>query len=436
MQDFGEKDKMDRRRFVSSISAAALVSALDGRGLAQDAAGALNSGKGAGQRIWPRPIITPLPATTAKVGQPVVNLAGTWKFTLNPPERPWENALDLSSWVDIKVPGECVTQGHVIARDSEYPFKTSVIIPADFQGQRIILRFDGVYSYARLWVNGTYVRDHHGGFTSWEADITDLVKPGERAWITLGVTDRGDDVSYGSHYAKHSIGGILRDIKLIAVPPAHLTRVHVSTDLDSSYANAVLELTVAVALSDRNGAAVRLRLRDPQNRDVTLAPSSLQLTRAQAETTARILVRMPSKWDAEHPHLYTLRATLVVDGADVEEVEQQIGFRKVEVSGNRLLVNGQEVKLRGVCRHSVHPLSGRSISTELDERDAQLLRDANVNFVRTSHYPPTIGFLQACDRYGIYVEEESAVCFQLKETGSTSNPNYVFALPQPIRRDD
>jgi hypothetical protein len=361
----------------------------------------------------------------AKTRQPVLDLAGEWKFTLNPPERHWESSLDLSSWASIGVPGECVTQGFNIARDSEYPFRTSATIPAEFEGQRILLRFDGVYSYTRLWVNGTYVRDHHGGFTSWEADITNLVKPGQPASITLGVTDRGDDVSYGSHYAKHSIGGILRDVKLVAVPPIHLTRFHVATDLDGSYEDAVLEVTASATLREGQAGSVRLTLRDPQNRQIALEPASMELTGTQADTAVRIPVRAPAKWDAEHPALYTLRASLVVDGVQLEEVEREFGFRKVEVSGNRLLVNGKAVKLRGVCRHSVHPLHGRTVPAEIDERDARLLRDANVNFVRTSHYPPTESFLKACDRYGVYVEEETAVCFQLKETGSTSDASYT-----------
>ena len=383
------------------------------------------SGDSTGQRLWPRPTIIPVPAVTGSLTQPLVNLAGVWKFTLNPPERFWENSVDLSTWSDIQVPGECVTQGFQISRGSEYPFKVHVPIPAEFSGQRIFLRFDGVYSFCRLWVNGTYVRDHQGGFTTWEADITNLVKPGEAAWIALGITDRSDDISNGSEYAKHSIGGILRDVRLIAVPPTHLSRLHVATDLDASYSDATLELTAAVAFSGSRAATVRLYLEDSQNRPVPLTPSSITLTPADAERAVRIPVEKPQKWDAEHPHLYTLRATLVVDDIEGETVSCKFGFRKVTVSGNRLLVNGKEVKLRGVCRHSVHPLHGRSTPADIDERDAILLRDANVNFVRTSHYPPTERFLDACDRYGIYVEEETAVCFQLKETGSTSDPDYT-----------
>src|ERR1019366_3529724 len=325
--------KMNRRRFVNSICATTLLSALDSRGIA----GMSPSGASNGQRVWPRPTIVPVPAVTAGLTQPVVNLAGVWKFTLNPPERFWDNGADLSTCSDIQVPGECVTQGFPIARDSEYPFKKHVPIPTEFRGQRIFLRFDGVYSFGRLWVNGTFVRDHQGGFTTWEADITDLVKPGEPAWITLAITDRSDEISYGSHYAKHSIGGILRDVRLIAVPPNHLSRLHVATDLDASYSDAMLEVTAAVSFSGGRTAAVRLQLEDSQNRQVPLKPSSIALTPADAERTVRIPVEKAQKWDAEHPYLYTLRATLVVDDAEVETVSRKLGLRKVAVSGDRLL---------------------------------------------------------------------------------------------------
>ena len=164
----------------------------------------------------------------------MLSLNGTWKFTLSPPSEFWLNSSDPAAWPDASVPGELVMQGFRISRDVEYPYKRSVLIPADFKGKRIILRFDGVYSYARVWVNGVLVREHHGGFTSWDCDITNHVTPGQAAWITVGVTDRSDEISYGSNYAKHYMGGILRDVKLVALPSSHATRLQLETDLDAA----------------------------------------------------------------------------------------------------------------------------------------------------------------------------------------------------------
>jgi hypothetical protein len=335
-------------------------------------------------------------------------------------------------------------QGFGISRDVEYPYKRLVLIPPDFKGKRIMLRFDGVYSFARVWVNGVLLREHHGGFTSWECDITDEVTPGEVAWITVGVTDRSDEISYGSNYAKHYIGGILRDVKLIALPPTHATRLHLGTDLDSAYGDATLELTAEVAFHGAREAAMSFQLNDPDNQPVSLRPSSLNFTAEKSAVQMDVPVLAPRKWDAEHPNLYTLQATLIVDGQAVETLERKIGFRKIEIRGNKLYLNGKEVKLRGACRHDVHPLRGRSTTPELDEQDALRFRDANLNFVRTSHYPPSEKFLEACDRYGVYVEEETAVCFMDAEWNaaglrSQSDPDflprYMTQFSEMIERD-
>ena len=113
----------------------------------------------------------------------------------------------------------------------------------------MFLRFDGVYSYARVWVNGKFVREHHGGFTSWDCDITEFVTPGQTAWLTVGVTDRADEISYASNYAKHYIGGILRGVKLLILPADYLTRFHIETDFDSAYKDATLKVTAADGVS-------------------------------------------------------------------------------------------------------------------------------------------------------------------------------------------
>jgi len=397
-----------------------------------------------GDEGWPRPQLVPLPVQVQGVSKAVLSLDGTWKFTLSPPPQFWLNSSDPAAWPDLSVPGELVMQGFGISRDVEYPYKRSVLIPSDFKGKRIILRFDGVYSYARVWVNGVFERDHHGGFTSWECDITNEVTPGQAAWITVGVTDRVDEISYGSNYAKHYIGGILRNVKLVALPSNHATRFQLGTDLDSAYRDATLEVTAAIAFHGARKAAINFQLRDPDHHPVSLRPGSMNFTTEKTEVRLDIPVAAPKKWDAEHPNLYTLTATVVADGEAVETLERKFGFRKIEVRGNKLFVNGQEVKLRGACRHDIHPLRGRSTTPELDEKDALLFRDANLNFVRTSHYPPSEKFLEACDRYGVYVEEETAVCFvnaewNVSRLSSQSNPEflsrYMTQFSEMIERD-
>ena len=393
-------------------------------------AGQAEGGEGsASNPVWPRPTIIPIPEAVEGVAKPAISLNGTWKFTLRPPARFWENDADPSGWDDIEVPGECTMQGFQIARDTEYPFKRAVEIPADFRGRQIFLRFDGVYCYARVWVNGRHVRDHRGGFTSWDCDITPLVTPGQRAWITVGVTDEWDNISWQSNYAKHYIGGILRDVRLFAVPAGHLTRFHAETEFDTAFTDATLKVTLAAAFGRARHSSIVLRLKDPAGKTVPIRDASLRLSRETPEAVATIPISRPKKWDCEHPRLYTLEAVFNAGGGEAERLVKRVGFRQVEARGNQLYVNGEPVKLRGGCRHDVYPTRGRSTTPALDEQDVRLLKNANYNFVRTSHYPPTQAFLDACDRHGLYIEEESAVCFVDQSWGSQipaeNDPHYT-----------
>ncbi len=354
------------------------------------------------------------------VKKPLVSLNGVWKFTLTPPESFWSEDTNASAWPDIEVPGECLMQGFEIAHNAGYAYRTEMEIPAVFSGRRVVLRFDGVYSYARVWVNGQFVRDHHGGFTSWECDITDFVDPGGSARLAVEVTDRDDEISYGSGYAHHLIGGILRDVSLLALPPDHLSHLRIETDLDADYKDAVMRIDAGVKFRTAKSAEVSFSLADRNGNRLRLRPERLELSRENPSGELAIPIINPLLWDAEHPNLYILTTELRVGGRTVQRRVQRIGFREVEIAGNRLLVNGLPVKLRGACRHDVHPLLGRRSTRDLDRKDALLAKEANFNFIRTSHYPPSRAFLDYCDEVGLYVEEEAAVCF----VGTHRSPEY------------
>lgn len=131
-------------------------------------------------------------------------------------------------------------------------------------------------------------------------------------------------------------------------------------------------------------------------------------------------VKSPLLWDNEHPNLYRLHLDLYEGENSIAQIEKKFGFREVEVRGNRLLVNGRPVKLRGVCRHEAHPLYGRSLTDEEWKADAELYRAANCNFIRTSHYPPAEEFIEYCDELGLFVELEAPVCW----IGHHANENW------------
>lgn len=380
--------------------------------------------------IWPRAFVLPKPKSMAGVRQPVVSLRGQWYLNLAPPSEFWTNSVDPASWDTVQVPMDLQTQNISITRGNEYAYKQKIKVPAEFAGKRVLLRFEGVTGQTRVWVNGTHIRDHFGGFTAWNCEITDQVSAGSDAWVTLGVTDTKEGIS------TFNVGGILRDIKMIAVPYNYVSRFNVETNLDKSYKDAVLRVWAAIDFHSNLPVRIAFVLKNPQGQPISLSPASVDLRTGNNEAILAIPIRSPVKWDAEHPNLYTLEGHLYSGKTQLEVVSRQIGFRKIERMGRIVLVNGNEVKLRGVNHHDIGP-NGRSITPETAEQDVKLFRDANINYVRTSHYPPMEEFLDACDRYGMYVGDESSVAFVDKDVAnkSTLKPLFLNQLAEQIERD-
>ena len=425
---------MDRREFIESLSAACLTTKLDlipKSTVLNTAMLAAPNVSATGEEVR----IIPIPKLVANIQNAIVSLAGTWQFAPIPPAEFWNPDFDASKWYEIKVPCELAMEGFDISPDVEYPCRRTVKIPGEFAGHRIFIRFDGVYSLARVWVNGVLAGDHSGGFTSWDAEITDHVQPGAAAELVVGITDRSKDISQGSYYAKHSIAGILRDVRMFAVPNTHLRDLAVTASFDSERMGTI---TLKAAMDSPEGTDVRLRiaLRDSTGAAVPVDPAfEPALSRAHPLEHA-IQVPSAKAWDAEHPNLYSLEVAVVVKDQVIESLQRTIGFRTVHRDGNQLLVNGMPVKLHGVCRHSIHPLHGRAVPSDFDERDVELFCEANVNFVRTSHYPPSEAFLDACDRHGIYVEEETAVCWSRESSSSVEQKGqFVRQFQEMVVRD-
>lgn len=337
-----------------------------------------------------------IPVAQEDVRQGAILLNGEWQFRYSSAEKHWDK---------IQVPGEPAMQGYAIRHDEPFFYRRTFSVPADFKGKTVVLRFDGVYSHAKLYVNGKFAREHFGGFSRWETDITPLVDVGEENEILLEVTDRLDDISYASGYAHHPIGGILRDVTLFALPRGFVYDFHTETDFDEAFRDA----TLRVAFQAESAMDAEYELLSPDGKTCPLEKAGF--TVEAGSNVHDIPVKEPQAWDAEHPNLYTLSVRLSRDGKELGRIERKVGFREVEIQGNRMLVNGKPVKLRGACRHDIHPELGRTTTAELDSLDALLFKRSNMNFVRTSHYPPSERFLDFCDRYGIYVECESAVCF-------------------------
>lgn len=357
-----------------------------------------------------------LPGKMANISKPVISLNGTWQF----------KRTEESHWNTINVPGEAVMQGYGIEHDKTFYYKKDIQIPANFANQQVILRFDGVYSYARLLVNGEFVREHKGGFTRWETDITSYIKPGNTNSIELEIIDPVDEISYASGYAHHPVGGILRDVVLYALPKTHVYNFGAEIYLDKDYHDAELRLTYSA--TGTGDASIEYILTDMRGKTVVVPQNTFKLN---GGININVLqVNNPAKWDAEHPNLYRLTSIVKEGNKELYRFSQSIGFREVKIVGDRLLVNGSPVKLRGACRHDIHPTLGRTTTAEIDSLDVMLFKESNMNFVRTSHYPPSERFVELCNKYGVYVEAESAVCFVNTHRQKNYSPGATQNDPQ------
>lgn len=421
-----------------------------------------------GSDVWETPVIPDAAAEIPGISKTEIDLNettgdGTWKFLYDIPDfmdsdsvpAPTEKKQDFDftswnnrDWQEIIVPGEAVMQGFDILTNNEYYYQREITVPEDFAGNRVLVRFDGVYSNARIWINENYIRTHVGGFTTWDCDITEYAAPGETVTLTVGVADLYSDEkgiwnpegkmlnnpSNATEYAHHNIGGILRDVSLVAMPYDYIAHSYVNTDFDEDFIDADLEVTVQLGMVSEQ-AQILVELLDGKQ-----VVSTGDISFQQREEAAKQLImhiEAPKKWDAEHPNLYTLRMTLSAEGKKVQVNEEKIGFREIQyggkdgTDGNKVYVNGHEVKLRGTCRHDVSDNLGRSMTREEAYAEATAYKNANINFIRTSHYPASEDLLDACDELGIYVEQETAVCFQGYGTfGSNVYSKYEDYLPQ------
>ena len=360
---------------------------------------------------------TPLPASVAGVAKPLLSLSGTWQFHPAPPKS-FETLTEKNAagWSPIQVPGDWTMQGFAVTPWTPAGYLKTFDLPADWRNSRVILRFDGVQSDARVWVNGRPAGSHEGGFTAFEFDVTNLCRPGEANTIAAAVQNESmaDILASGTQYAAYQFGGLTRKVTLIAVPALHLTEIEASADVPVDGTPAYYRLTVSVVNAGTAPEAdfeLGLSLLDPEGESILrTTKGKLSLKTGQS---GRFAFSGPLKdrdlWDAEHPRLHRLSVDLIAGGRTVETVTRRVGFREVEVAGTRVLVNGRPVKLKGINRHETHPLLGRSLTPELWRKDAELFRAANINYIRTSHYPPAEEFLDACDELGLFVECEAAL---------------------------
>lgn len=362
------------------------------------------------------PRLSPLPVN---IKSEKVSLDGVWQFNPKPIANFW-NTTTVSDWKTIEVPGEWVMQGYEVETGKPAGYFRTFRVPTQWNGQRVKLRCNGIYSDSHIYINGKLAGSHLGGFTAFELDVTDLVDVRKENRIAVSVVGESiaDSTASGSKYAVHCLGGITRDIYLYAVPEINLSLFHASTSFDTTYTNAVLKTEIEIAnesASSMNQLSLQFSLKDNAGKSIELSQSNVALSQIAGKgilnKEVSFPVAHPHKWNPEHPYLYTLTCTLKDGSKTVYETSRQIGFRQIDVRGNQLFVNNSPVKLRGVCRHEVMPLRGRSVTGDIWKQDVELFRQGNVNYIRTSHYPPDEALLEACDELGMFVEVEAPFCW-------------------------
>ncbi len=363
--------------------------------------------------IWPRPVYIPIPESDTETKTPYISLNGTWKFTDKPPVEYWSNNTDTSLWNDVIVPAELFALGYDIRRNKEYVYKKQIEVPLQMRDRKIILKIGMAYEFSKVWVNGEFVREHGGGFTSFDCDITGFVTAGETAWITVMCMQREDALcDFTGIEGSRGYAGLIDNIGILSLPQDCITRFHYVTDFDQDYKDAILKVTIGVELYTTVYAKVKLVLKDKNGEFVDINPSEVILSRENKEVTADVPISSPLKWDAEHPNLYYLIAELEVDGKVTQSFKRKVGFRKVEKIGNNLYINGIKTKLRGVARYSHDPILGKTFTDEQLELEVQAIKYANMNFIRSSAYPEREKLYDLCDTYGVYVEECAPANFQ------------------------
>jgi len=360
------------------------------------------------------------------------SLNGDWKFRFdgNPASRPldfWQADFDVSAWDTIPVPSVWERQGYgyPVYANIPYPFDAEPFIvpmddqnhvgsyvrefdvPADWQGQRIYVRFGAVSSAMTLWVNGQEIGYSQGSRTPVEFDLTDFVKTGQNR-LAVQVM-RWSDASWLENQDSWSLSGIFRDVDLYARPQTHIRDFFAKAGLENDYRDGVLELAVDLrSLEAAPGEhAVELIL-GREGEELARLKGTTNFTDGEASVDLTIRIANVDAWSAEKPALYDLTISLSdSDGAIKETIRSKTGFRSVELRNNRVLVNGKAVKFKGVNLHEVHQDNGYVVDEATLIKDMQLMKAANINAVRTSHYPQPERFYELADQYGLYLIAEA-----------------------------
>jgi len=399
--------------------------------------------------VWPSASLDKAQKSTYDNNEWVKSLNGNWSFQWSPEpsKRPvdfYRTDYDISGWKTIPVPSTMERQGYgtAIYTNSTYPFKVDpprvmgepdkwytaykernpvgsfrreFEVPANWKGKQILLHFAGASSAMFVWVNGQKVGYSEDSRLPADFDITNFLLPNKKNTLAVEVYKYSDG-SYLEDQDYWRLSGIYRDVFLRAVPKTTLWDVYAQPDVDLKTDNGKVSLWVSPANFTKKAAknlSVSLSVKSPsgafilQQKEFKLPAFKKGFSPEMALQT--IDLGKVQLWYCENPVQYKVLVELKQKGKVIEACELPVAFRKTEVKGNVILFNGKPLKIRGVNRHEFSPDQGWYITSEEMEKDIQLMKQANINFVRNAHYPADPRWYALCDRYGMMVMDEANV---------------------------
>lgn len=361
------------------------------------------------------------------------SLNGDWAFkwikdVKETPNDFFKQDFDIREWGTIPVPGNWESYGYGIPiyTNETYPFPANppfiqtdnptglyrykFEIDPSWDGRKVFIHFEGGTSALTLWINGKEVGYAENAKSPAEFDITDYIKSGENLLACQVL--KYSDGSYLEDQDMWRLGGINRNVYLYTTGQTRIADFFVKTDLDENYKDAQLSLEIDLKsyLKEKIDQNVNVKLMDGNKiifetaKPISINPQGVNKILFEEK------VKNPRKWSAETPHLYSLLIELKdKSGKTIEFVSSEVGFREIEIKDAQLLVNGKKVYFKGVNLHEFNAFGGQTVNEEIMMRNIQLMKQMNINSVRTSHYPQPPLWYKLCDKYGIYLVDEANV---------------------------
>lgn len=404
-------------------------------------------------------------ALSAKESNYKQSLNGKWKFywqrgLKNQPENFQLTSFDDSHWDEINVPSVWQTQGYSVPYyyASTFPkafsrskgkipsidhdmqeigfYRKSFTLNENFNGREIFLHFGAAKSALEVYVNGEFVGFSQGSMTPHEFNVTKVLKPGEN--VITAKLYRYSDGSYLEDQDMWWLCGIYREVYLFAEPKLCLRDFYFKTDFDDSYtdSNVTLNMYINNYNNIRGKMTASAKLIDSNNGEILLGTKETELSGGNEAVTFTETVKAPEKWSAETPNLYTLVMTIELDGKIICVKTYKVGFKKVEIKGEKIYYNGMPLMIKGVNRHDFDCDNGWAVPREIYTQDLDIMKQNNINSIRTSHYPDDPYFYDMCNKFGFYVMDECEVeTHGVRRKGVPgSNPVWTGAVVDRMQR--